>query len=108
MILIYEHLFFKREVKPRNNTELLCCIIVHYIDRKIKKIKLNALINLIIYKESLYPRKSKRNSFIEESHKNRRYSKGKNKENVNKDNKYKGRYSKDRNRNERFDDDDDE
>ena len=53
MILIYENLFFKRDVKPKNNKELFCYLIYHYINKKIQKIKLNALMNLIIYKESL-------------------------------------------------------
>ena len=52
MILIYENFFFKKKVKPKNNNELLCFLIVEYINNRIKKIKLNAFINLIIYKET--------------------------------------------------------
>ena len=58
MILIYENLFFKKDVKPKNNKELFTYLIVQYINNKFKKIKLNALINLIIHKESL-PKKIK-------------------------------------------------
>ena len=52
MILIYENIIFKKNVKPKNNNELSCYLIVEYINKKIIKIKLNTLINLFIYKES--------------------------------------------------------
>ena len=57
LVLIYENFFFKRDVKPKNNSELQCVLIVEYIKKKIRKIKLNTLINLIIYKNSL-PKKN--------------------------------------------------
>ena len=52
MILIYENFFFKKDVKPKNNKELFCYLMVQYINNIIKRIKLNTLVNLIIYKES--------------------------------------------------------
>ena len=63
MILIYENFFFKKGVKPKNNKELFCYLIVQYIKNKIKKIKLNALVNLIIYKECLSIKNDKNNIF---------------------------------------------
>ena len=57
LVLIYENFFFKRDVKPKNNSELQCVLIVEYIKKKIRRIKLNTLINLIIYKNSL-PKKN--------------------------------------------------
>ena len=71
MILIYENFFFKRDVKPKNNKELFCYLIVQYIYKKILKIKLNAFINLIIYKECLTKRqKDKTNYFIDSDKEN--------------------------------------
>ena len=64
MILIYENFFFKKKVKPKNNNELFTYLIVQYINNRIKKIKLNALINLIIYKESLPKKKVEKNRII--------------------------------------------
>ena len=64
MILIYENYFFKKNVKPKNNNELLCLMIVEYINKKIKKIKLNTLINLIIYSK-LLPKKNKNRRYID-------------------------------------------
>ena len=57
MILVYENFFFKRDIKPKNNNELLCVMIVEYIKKRIRKIKLNAFINLIIYANNL-PKKN--------------------------------------------------
>ena len=57
MLLIYENYFFRKGVKPKNNNELLCLLLVEFIDKKIKKIKLNAMINLIIYKNTI-PKKN--------------------------------------------------
>jgi hypothetical protein len=57
MLLIYENYFFRKGVKPKNNRELLCLLLVEYIEKKIKRIKLNALINLIIYKYTI-PKKN--------------------------------------------------
>jgi hypothetical protein len=51
MILIYEKFFFKEKIKPKNNQELFCYLIVQYINEKIKKIKSNAFMKLLIYKE---------------------------------------------------------
>ena len=61
MILIYENFFFKRQVKPKNNKELFCYLIVQYIIKRIQKIKLNAFVNLIIYKEC-QPKRYNRNN----------------------------------------------
>ena len=55
--MVYENFFFNKEVKPKNNSELQCVLIVEYINRKMRKIKLNTLINLIIYKNTL-PKKN--------------------------------------------------
>ena len=52
MILIYEKFFFKEKIKPKNNQELFCYLIVQYINEKIRKIKSNVFMNLLIYKES--------------------------------------------------------
>ena len=57
LVLIYENFFFKRDVKPKNNSELQCVLIVEYIKKKIRRINLNTLINLIIYKNSI-PKKN--------------------------------------------------
>ena len=62
LVLVYENFFFNKEVKPKNNSELQCVLIVEYINRKIRKIKLNTLINLIIYKNTLPKKSSERNS----------------------------------------------
>ena len=67
MILIYEQFFFKKAIKPKNNNELLCFMIVQYIDKKIKKIKLNAFVNLIIYKEIKAPKNVKKNNYLKEN-----------------------------------------
>ena len=52
MVLIYEKFFFKGKVKPKNNHELFCYLLVQYINEKIKKIKLNTFMNLLYYNES--------------------------------------------------------
>ena len=52
MILIYEKFFFKEKVKPKNNHELFCYLIVQYINEKFKKIKANVFMNLLIYKNN--------------------------------------------------------
>ena len=41
MILIYEKFFFKDKIKPKNNRELFCYLLVQYINEKFKKIKAN-------------------------------------------------------------------
>ena len=51
MILIYENFFFRDKVRPKNNQELFCYLLVNYINNKVKKIKLNALVNLIIHQK---------------------------------------------------------
>ena len=61
MILVYENFFFKRDVKPKNNSELLCVMIVEYIKKKIRKIQLNAFINLIIHANTLPKKTGDRN-----------------------------------------------
>ena len=52
MILIYEKFFFKGKVKPKNNHELFCYLLVQYINEKLRKIKLNAFMNLLCYTEN--------------------------------------------------------
>jgi len=61
MILIYENFFFKKDVKPKNNSELLCVLIVEYIKKRMNRIKLNALINLIIHANTLPKKNGDRN-----------------------------------------------
>jgi DNA repair exonuclease SbcCD ATPase subunit len=67
MLLIYEHLYFNREIRPKNNIELLCYLISHFIEKKIRKIKLNAFFKILIsglgrnnYRENI------RNNFLNE------------------------------------------
>lgn len=48
MLLIYEHLYFNKEIRPKNNIELLCYLISHFIEKKIRKIKLNTLFKILI------------------------------------------------------------
>ena len=52
MILIYEKFFFKDKIKPKNNQELFCYLIIQYINEKIRKIKRNVFMKLLIYKEN--------------------------------------------------------
>ena len=67
MILLYEHFFFKKGIKPKNNKELLSFLIVQYIDRKIKKIKLNTFFNLIMnIKENQFKNNILKNNYIKE------------------------------------------
>jgi DNA repair exonuclease SbcCD ATPase subunit len=68
MLLIYEHLYFNREVKPKNNIELLCYLISHFIEKKIRKIKLNAFFKILISsigRNNNY-RENKRNNYLNE------------------------------------------
>ena len=68
MLLIYEHLYFNREVRPKNNIELLCYLISHFIEKKIKKIKLNAFFKILISsigRNNNY-RENKRNNYLNE------------------------------------------
>ena len=51
MILIYEKFFFKGEIKPKNNQELFCVLIVQFINEKFRKIKQNVFIHLLLNKE---------------------------------------------------------
>ena len=67
MLLIYEHLYFNKEIRPKNNIELLCYLISHFIEKKIRKIKLNAFFKILIsglgrnnYRENI------RNNFLNE------------------------------------------
>ena len=55
MILIYESFIFNRKIKPKNYHELISFIIVENIDKKIRKIKINTFISLIIgiYKNNI-------------------------------------------------------
>ena len=62
--MVYESFFFNKDVKPKNNSELQCVLIVEYINRKLRKIKLNTLINLIIYKNTLPKRNTERNTAL--------------------------------------------
>ena len=54
MILIYEKFFFKDKIKPKNNRELFCYLLVQYINEKFKKIKANVFMNLLykVYKDN--------------------------------------------------------
>ena len=49
MILIYEKFFFKDKVKPKNNRELFCYLLVQYINEKFKSIKAKVFLNLLFY-----------------------------------------------------------
>jgi DNA repair exonuclease SbcCD ATPase subunit len=49
MILIYEKFFFKDKVKPKNNRELFCYLLIQYINEKFRKIKTNVFMNLLFY-----------------------------------------------------------
>ena len=51
MILIYEKFFFKEKVKPKNNQELFCYLLVQYINEKVLKIKMNAFMNIFYYEQ---------------------------------------------------------
>ena len=53
MILIYEKFFFKGKVKPKNNNELFCYLIVRYIYEKFKKIKWKTFLNMLYYREKI-------------------------------------------------------
>ena len=64
LVLVYENFFFNKDIKPKNNSELQCVLIVEYINRKIRKIKLNTLINLIIYKNTLPKKNSERSDVL--------------------------------------------
>ena len=69
MILIYEHFIFQRKIKPKNNHELLCFIIVQYIDKTIKRVKLNTFVHFIMgifYKNIQYGKNIKKNNFLRE------------------------------------------
>ena len=72
LVLVYENFFFNKEVKPKNNSELQCVLIVEYINRKIRKIKLNTLINLIIYKNTLPKRNIGRSTALRRNSKDSR------------------------------------
>ena len=52
MILIYEKFFFKEKVKPKNNHELFCYLLVQYINEKFLKLKMNAFMNIFYYNQS--------------------------------------------------------
>ena len=88
MILIYENFFFRDKIKPKNNQELFCYLLMNLINNKIRKIKLNVLMNLIIhqklnhkkitnkynnyiYDSSLYNKGYKKNDF---SNRNKNYN----------------------------------
>lgn len=68
MILIYENFYFKKKAKPKNNNELISCLLVNFLDKKIKKIKLNAFIKILIHNamNQKNNNKSKRSSFFNE------------------------------------------
>ena len=51
MILIYKKFFFRNKIKPKNDQELFCYLIVQYINEKFNKIKMNVFMRLLIYKE---------------------------------------------------------
>jgi len=74
MLLIYEHLYFNKEIRPKNNIELLCYLISHFIEKKIRKIKLNAFFKILLssirrnnnYRENNY----KRNNYYDDEYEN--------------------------------------
>ena len=55
MILVYEYFIFNRKIKQKTYHEIIYFIIVQNIAKKIRKIKLNTFINLIIgiYKNNI-------------------------------------------------------
>ena len=52
MILIYEKFFFKGKIKPKNNHELFCYLIVQYINEKFRKIKLSVFMKLLFAEDN--------------------------------------------------------
>ena len=66
MILVYEYFIFNRKIKPKNNHELMCFIIAQNIAKRIREIKINTFIRLIlgIYKNNRTKR-TKRYNFYE-------------------------------------------
>lgn len=69
MILIYEYFIFNKKIKPKNNHELLCFIIAQNIAKKIRDIRINTFVRLImaIYKnnENKNTKKIKINNYLE-------------------------------------------
>ena len=66
MILVYEYFIFNRKIKPKNNHELMCFIIAQNIAKRIREIKINTFIRLILnnYKNNRTKR-TKRYNFYE-------------------------------------------
>ena len=55
MILVYEYFIFNRKIKQKTYHEIIYFIIVQNIAKKIRKIKINTFISLIIgiYKNNI-------------------------------------------------------
>ena len=96
MILIYENLFFKRSIKPKNNKELFCYLLAEYINRKIKKIKMNVFVNLLINKEIKSFTNIKKNNYLSGSFHDRINN---NKRELMKGTRYRKGYSNERHQN---------
>ena len=94
MILIYENLFFKKNIKPKNNKELFCYLLVEYLNRKINKIKMNVLVKLLIYKEIKFFKNVQKNNFLSGSFHDKI---NKNKKELMKGIRYRKGYSNERN-----------
>ena len=60
MILLYENIYFKNDVKPQNTQELLGFLIFNIIEKKVKKVRLNAMINILLYNQLLISKRIKR------------------------------------------------
>ena len=71
MILIYEKFFFKDKVKPKNNRELFCYLLIQYINEKFRKIKMNAFLNLLFYNSNNENNeRSKTNTYLRRNNSN--------------------------------------
>jgi len=71
MILIYEKFFFKEKVKPKNNRELFCYLLIQYINEKFKSMKAKVFWNLLFYNNNNENNeRSKRNIHIRRNNSN--------------------------------------
>ena len=71
MILIYEKFFFKDKVKPKNNHELFCYLLIQYINEKFRKIKEKVFLNLLFYNNNNESKeKPKKNIHIRRNYSN--------------------------------------
>ena len=80
MILIYEKFFFKGKIKPKNNKELFCYLLVQYIAEKFRKIKMNTFMNIFHYNKESTESKPKINNYLRKNKSNlgRRYENNRN------------------------------